>query len=261
MPKIIKIAEDYNLKVVEDSACAFDSWIGNKHAGTFGDVGCFSFHPRKAICTGEGGMLITSDKDISDTVKSLRDHGAEKSDLQRHKEKGGSLLPEFKMRGYNYRMTDIQGAIGVCQMKKADYIMSGRKRIARKYNEALKPFSFLKTPFVPENFTHGYQSYVCLFSDVPIEELNFAKVQKLNLLRNTFMEKLEENGIATRQGTHAVHTLAYYKQKYGLQDEDYFYSYAADRLSITLPVYADMTDEEFDYVIKNIREFAPICVE
>ena len=141
MPYIMKLAKKYNLKVIEDSACGFDGWIGDKHSGTFGDCGCFSFHPRKSICTGEGGMLITDDEDIASKVSQLKDHGASKSDLQRHKEKGGSLLPDFTMRGYNYRMTDMQGALGVCQMDRKEYIMNGRREVASKYDEVLKDIS------------------------------------------------------------------------------------------------------------------------
>lgn len=255
LPYIMELAKKYNLKVVEDSACGFDGWIGDKHSGTFGDCGCFSFHPRKSISTGEGGMLITNNEKIAEIVSQLRDHGASKSDLQRHKEKGGSLLPDFTMRGYNYRMTDFQGAIGVCQMKKKDYIMKERRRIASLYDEVLKDIDELITPYVPENYKHGYQSYVCLFTGgEDLSNLTKEKIDRINIERNNFMEKLEENGIATRQGTHAVHTLGYYKNKYNLKDEDYLMSYAADRLSIALPLYAGMSDEEFNYVIENIKQ-------
>ena len=104
LPQIMKLAKKYSrpntqIFVIEDSACGFDGWINNKHSGTFGHVGCFSFHPRKSITTGEGGMLITEDISIFNKVSQLCDHGASKSDLQRHKEKGGSLLPDFTMRG------------------------------------------------------------------------------------------------------------------------------------------------------------------
>lgn len=257
MPEVMKIAEKYNLKVIEDSACGFDAWIGDKHSGTFGDVGCFSFHPRKPITTGEGGMLITDNGDISAKVLQLRDHGASKTDLQRHKE-GGSLLPDFKMRGFNYRMTDLQGALGVCQMKKADLIMKRRREIAKMYDEAINSDPVLKenliTPYVPEGYVHSYQSYVCIFSaGEDIDELNMEKVNRINVKRNEFMKKLEEKGIATRQGTHAVHTLSYYKDKYSLKDEDFLNSYAADRLSIALPLYPTMSQEEFEYVIDTMR--------
>lgn len=283
LPRIMDLAKKYHLKVIEDSACGFDGWIGEKHSGTFGDVGCFSFHPRKSICTGEGGMLVTDNDEIAARVSRLKDHGASKSDLQRHKEKGGSLLPDFTMRGYNYRMTDFQGALGVCQMKKASQIMEGRRRVAKKYDEALdsvcvrgecekgsgrKLSEFLIPPYVPEGYKHGYQSYVCLFTggeDIDdIVTVNSGsvsdsrrvkeKIDRINIKRNLFMEKLEARGIATRQGTHAVHTLGYYKEKNNFHDEDFLMSYAADRLSIALPLYAQMTDEEFDYVIQNIRD-------
>ncbi len=255
MPAIMDLAKRYNVKVIEDAACAFDSWINHSHAGTFGDCGCFSFHPRKAITTGEGGMLITNQENIHHAVSQLRDHGASKSDLARHQEKGGSLLPQFNMRGYNYRMTDIQGAVGVSQMKKANNIMEGRKQIARQYDQALQQFNEFITPKVPDGYIHGYQSYVCLFTNgEDISTLTIEKIDAINCKRNEFMQRLEQRGIATRQGTHAVHTLNYYKDRYHIQPSDYLMSYAADRLSLTLPVYATMTKQEFDYVIENIRE-------
>ena len=255
MPFIMDLAKKYGLKVIEDSACGFDGWIENKHSGTFGDVGCFSFHPRKSICTGEGGMLITNDDNLANIVSQLKDHGASKSDLQRHKEKGGSLLPDFTMRGYNYRMTDMQGALGVCQMNKKDYIMSGRREVASKYDTALADMAELTTPYIPKNYKHGFQSYVCLFTNGEnISNLTKEQIDRINIKRNIFMEKLEEKNIATRQGTHAVHTLGYYKDKNKFKDEDFLMSYAADRLSIALPLYAGMSQEEFDYIINNIQK-------
>lgn len=263
MPAIMQIAKKYNLKVIEDSACGFDGWIENRHSGTFGDCGCFSFHPRKSISTGEGGMLITNDEKIAGLVSMLKDHGASKSDLQRHTEKGGSLLPNFDILGYNYRMTDIQGALGSCQMDKKERIMNGRRRIAKKYDEALKSevvnnkklSEILVPPYIPNGYKHGYQSYVCLFTGgVDLTELNKDIIDNINQKRNNLMQVLEENGIATRQGTHAVHTLGYYKVKNNFKDEDFLNSYAADRLTISLPMYADMSDEEFQYVIDHIKK-------
>lgn len=262
MPAIMNLAKQYNVKVIEDAACGFDAWIGNKHAGTFGDCGCFSFHPRKSITTGEGGMLITQNAEFSGRVSQLKDHGASKSDLQRHKEKGGSLLPDFNMRGYNYRMTDFQGALGVSQMHKSARIMQGRRAVAAQYDQALKSVTQLLTPYTPDNYRHGYQSYVCLFvGNEDVRHLTIEKIDRINRQRNDFMEILEENGIATRQGTHAVHTLSYYQNRYHLKDDDYLMAYAADRLSIALPLYAGMTDTEFNYVIKNIHEALSKCAE
>jgi len=255
MQKIIKMAEHHKVKVVEDSACGFDAWLDKRHSGTFSNIGCFSFHPRKSITTGEGGMLIMKDKKLFHSITQLCDHGASKSDFQRHKEKGGSLLPDFPMRGYNYRMTDFQGAIGVCQMKKAASIMQGRRRIAGLYDDALKNIDMLTSPLVPDGYIHGYQSYVCLFMRYEdCSDLTIKKIDELNIRRNIFMDKLESKGIATRQGTHAVHTLSYYKNNYHLSNSDFLMSYAADRLSIALPLYADMSNSEFDYVISHIKQ-------
>ena len=152
-------------------------------------------------------------------------------------------------------MTDIQGALGVCQMKKKEYILKKREEVAIKYDKALNKIENLATPFTPEGYTHGYQSYVCLFTNgEDVSDLDMSKINKINILRNKFMDTLEEKGIATRQGTHAVHTLGFYKKKYNLHDKDYINSYAADRLSITLPLYAEMTDAEFEYVINEIKQ-------
>lgn len=256
LPYIMQLAKKYNLKVIEDSACGFDGWIEDKHSGTFGDCGCFSFHPRKSICTGEGGMLITNSASLSDKVSQLKDHGASKSDLQRHKEEGGSLLPDFNILGYNYRMTDLQGVLGVCQMNKKEYIMQGRRNVASWYDKALMDIQQLSIPHIPLHYKHGYQSYVCLFveNNINVLDLSQSQIDRLNLKRNQLMKTLAKQGIATRQGTHAVHTLGYYKTKYQLQDKDYLMSYLADRLSIALPLYADMTHEEFMYIIDNIKK-------
>ncbi|MBF0216314.1 MAG: DegT/DnrJ/EryC1/StrS aminotransferase family protein [Candidatus Omnitrophica bacterium] len=252
---IKELAEEYGIAVIEDSACGIGASIRGKHSGTFGAVGCFSFHPRKVITTGEGGMLITDDENIASKVSSLRDHGAEKSDLARHKDKSGSLLPDFNDRGYNYRMTDIQGALGVAQMRKAENIIKGRGLVAGRYNESLAGIDKLNIPYVPEGYIHGFQSYVCIYSGgEDINNLTMEKIVKLNRERNLLMEKLEEKGISTRQGTHAVHTLGYYKKKFVFSEMDYPVSFACDRLSITLPLYSDMSDEEFNYVITNITE-------
>lgn len=255
MPRIMELAQQYNVKVVEDSACGFDAWINGQHSGTFADVGVFSFHPRKAITTGEGGMVITDNEALFTTMSQLCDHGAAKSDFARHNEKGGSRLPDFAHAGYNFRMTDFQGALGVCQMAKAEMIMQGRRRIAEKYDEALAEVSFLLTPVTPNGYVHGYQSYVCLFTaGESLTNLTIEKIDRINAKRNEFMDQLEEAGVATRQGTHAVHTLKFYREKYHIKPEDYLNAYAIDRLSITLPVYATMTDQEFDYVIAQMQQ-------
>jgi len=238
MDPIMELAAHYNLCVIEDAACALGSLYNSRHAGTIGHIGCFSFHPRKPITTGEGGMLTTNSPDVATVVQSLRDHGAATTDLTRH-EKGDSLLPGYSILGYNYRMTDIQGAIGVEQMKKFPGIIKRKIEKAGRYNRGLQDIRWLQTPYVPKGYKHTYQSYVILTRDSQI--------------RNLAMWNLKEKGIATRQGTHAVHILDYYKQKYNIKANDYTNALAADERSLTLPLYPQMTSEEQEYVIEYIR--------
>ena len=253
MEGVLALAREFGLKVVEDAACAFGARILDRHAGTFGDAGCFSFHPRKSITTGEGGMLVTADSALDARVGSLRDHGAGKSDLARHEDHGGSLLPDFAMRGYNYRMTDLQGALGVAQMRKARAILEARAQGAARYDRLLAKIPFLAPPSTPPGWTHGYQSYVCLYTGgEDLSTPDRSRVDRLNRLRNDLMARLEAAGISTRQGTHAVHTLSYYGERYGLAQETFLHAYAADRLSIALPLYAGMTDLEAEEVVESL---------
>ncbi len=134
-------------------------------------------------------------------------------------------------------------------------LLAARRAIAARYDEALSRFPRLQTPLIPEGRVSGYQSYVCLFASADdLDNLTMRKIDDLHARRNDFMYRLEEAEVTTRQGTHAIHTLGYYKNSYGLKDEQQLASYAADRLSVALPLYCGMTDEEFDYVIGRISE-------
>ena len=255
LPGVMALASKYGLKVVEDSACGLGAWIGGKHSGTFGNAGCFSFHPRKSITTGEGGMVTTDDGNLAGRISELRDHGASKSDLARHGSKSGGLLPGFSVRGYNYRMTDFQGALGVSQMGKVDYILGKRRELARKYDTVLGNLENFITPNVPEGYIHGYQSYVCVYrGSAKLEDLSVESIDALSEKRDAIMARLEERGVTTRQGTHTVHNLEYYRVKYGFNPGDFINAYAADRLSISLPLYPAMTDEEFNYVVTEVKD-------
>ena len=249
MDVITSFARQYGLRIIEDAACGFGAFYHNQHVGTFGDFGCFSFHPRKAITTGEGGMILTKDDDAAVLCRTLRDHGASRSDHDRHHNKSAFLLPRYDHLGYNYRMTDIQGVIGSSQMDKAGRIQEGRIGRAKRYNKRLANLDWLRTPMVRDGVVHGYQSYVCLFRP---EEPSLNNVSRLHAKRNELMSRLEEHGIATRQGTHAVTGLGFYQKKYGIRDEVYPKALLAERLSLTLPVYPQMTDEEQDYVIDQL---------
>ena len=250
MQPILEIASKHGMWVVEDAACAFGAWYHGRHAGTFGDTGCFSFHPRKSITTGEGGMITTQREDLEKLARSLRDHGASRSDMARHEGESAFLLAEYKHLGYNYRLTDIQGALGCAQMERAEWILSERSHRARLYDDMLAEVQWLETPVVPDGYNHGYQAYVCLFCP---QEPSLDNVNLLHQQRNQLMMRLEKRGIATRQGTHAPVGLDYYAAKYNLRPDQFPNAYLADRLSITLPLYVQMTEAEQELVVTELQ--------
>lgn len=250
MSAINAIAQKHNLWVIEDAACGFGSRINNKHVGTFGNTGCFSFHPRKAITTGEGGMVTTNDDELAEKIKRLRDHGAAMSDLQRHLGARPYLLADHPDAGYNQRMTDIQGALGSAQMERAAAIVSERQRLAARYDEAFADLDWLRTPAHLEGYEHGYQSYPCLFQP---NRISASTIKQINAERNQWMDDLQQKGISTRPATHAVHMLEFYKNKYNLKPEDFPNAFAANDCSISLPLFHGMTEEEQDYVIGVVK--------
>ena len=250
MGPIMDLAERHGLWVVEDAACALGARQDERHAGTFGDLGAFSLHPRKSITTGEGGMLTTRRPDWDEEARSLRDHGCDMSDLHRHEEPKAFLLSDFHRLGFNYRMTDLQGALGCVQMKKVDWVLDERRRRAALYDEALRGDDWLATPVVPERNTHGYQAYVCLFRP---EEPSLDNLDGLYERRNAVMTQMERRGIATRQGTHAAALTAYYSERYGIDRRDFPVSAIAEGLSLALPLYPDMTDAEQELVLTELR--------
>lgn len=251
MKQINELAQEYGLQVLEDAACAVGAKIGDVHEGGFGNVSCLSFHPRKSITTGEGGMVLTNDDELAAKMKALRSHGASVSAEQRHAGKG-FLLPEFNEVGYNYRMNDIQAAIGLVQAKKLDWMLAERNRRASIYDRLLSVQApYLIPPKVPTDYYHSYQSYVCMLDPA---KLGFDSIEACSDFRNELLTILEERGISTRQGTHAVHMLGYYRNEYGYEPEDLPGAYACDKLSITLPLYVQMTDEDQAEVVRMIQQ-------
>lgn len=231
------------IPLVEDAACAAGSRYKGRFAGTLGLAGAFSFHPRKSITTGEGGMVTTNDSALADKVRMLRNHGAAVSEEERHRGPRPYLLPEFNILGFNYRMTDVQGAIGLVQLAKLDAFLSERKRWAEFYNKELAGIGWIRPPRAPQDCEHGWQSYVC-----------FVDEKKAPLSRNGLMEFLQARGISTRPGTHAVPMLGYYRNTFGFKPEDFPGAYDCDRFTIALPLHNRMTAEDYQYVIEAVKE-------
>jgi perosamine synthetase len=230
------------LKIVEDGACAAGAALRGKPAGSLGHIGCFSFHPRKSVTTGEGGMLTTNDADIAAYMDMLRNHGASISEEQRHHGPRPYLLPAFEVVGYNYRMTDLQGAIGVVQLKKLDRFIDERQKWADYYKSELSGIPWLRLPQVAKGFKHGWQSYV-----------SFVDETKAPMKRNEIMEVLQQKGISTRPGTHAVHMLDVYAKMYALSPGDFPGAYDANEYSMAIPLHNRMTKEDYQYIVEVLK--------
>lgn len=233
------------IPIIEDAACAAGSAYKGRHAGTLGVASAFSFHPRKSITTGEGGMVTTNDPVLADRCNSLRNHGASVSEETRHAGPKPYVLAEFNLLGFNYRMTDLQGAVGQVQLRKLDQYIDERQRWAEFYQRELADIKWLRTPDSPAGSRHGWQSFVC-----------FVDESKAGLTRNSIMEDLQVRGISTRPGTHAVHMLGYYRERYGFQPGDYPAARDCDALSMAIPLHNRMTEDDYRYVVDTLRRVA-----
>ncbi len=231
------------LSILEDCACAAGATYKGNWAGTLGDMGAFSLHPRKSITTGEGGVLTTNNSELNELADCLRNHGASVSEEQRHLGPRPYLLPDFNEMGFNYRMTDLQGAIGTVQLSKLDRFINERNEWASYYTEALDSIPWLKTPQVPKGSRHAWQAYV-----------TYVDPDKAPMPRNQIMEILQAKGISTRPGTHAVHNLGFYKKTFGLKPSDFPNAFLCDQQTLAIPLFNKMVKEDFDYVIKALKE-------
>ena len=205
-------------------------------------MGCFSFHPRKSVTTGEGGMLTTNDDALAELCSNLRNHGASISEEQRHHGPRPYILPDFNLLGYNYRMTDLQGAVGVVQIQRLDEFIDERAKWADYYRRELAGLDWLKLPEFSADYHHGWQSFVTLVDE-----------KKSPFKRNDLMEYLQQKGISTRPGTHAVHMLNYYQRTMGTRPDDFPGARDADQLSMAIPLHNRMVPEDYAYVAAALK--------
>lgn len=231
MDQIMEIAKKKNLFVIEDAACSLGATYKDKQTGSFGDIGCFSLHPRKSITTGEGGIIVTNSRNTYELLKSLRSHGVVK--------KGDKET--YPYLGYNFRMTDIQAAIGLAQFKKLDFILKRRTELAQRYYESLSMLEDIDCPFTPSNSTHTYQSYLI-------------RIKSGRIKRDPVLKKLQEKGISAKASIMAIHREPLYVKMFGKislpQTE------SANDEGIIIPLYAQMTNIEQQYIINALKELA-----
>jgi dTDP-4-amino-4,6-dideoxygalactose transaminase len=233
------------IPIIEDAACAAGAAYHGRHAGTLGLAAAFSFHPRKSVTTGEGGMVTTNDAHLAEQANMLRNHGASTSEEIRHLGPKPYLLADFTLLGFNYRMTDLQGAVGLVQLRKLDRYIDERKRWADFYARELAGIPWLRLPAVPPDYRHGWQSYVCL--------VDSARGPKP---RNAIMEDLLVRGVNTRPGTHAVHMLGYYRQRFALTPDDFPVSRDCDAWSMAIPLHNRMSADDYAHVVRALHEIA-----
>ena len=238
----IRAAVPDGVAMVEDAACAAGASYLGTPAGALGDAGCFSFHPRKSITTGEGGMLTTRDSELAQRADTLRNHGASISEEVRHLGNAPYLLPAFEELGFNYRMTDLQGAVGVVQLSKLDRFGAERDRWARWYTENLADLEWLSMPVVPDGCGHAWQSFVTTVGE------------RAPRPRNDVMQALHERGISTRPGTHAVTELAFYRKTFGLAPGQFKVAAALQDQTMALPLHNRMSEDDYAYVVEVLHD-------
>ena len=230
MDPIIELAKKHDLKIIEDAACALGTEYNEKKVGNFGILGCFSFHPRKVITTGEGGAGVTSEENLANRIRALRNHGL--TDVH------GSY--DLVCAGLNYRMTEMQAAIGICQLLKLKEMNSKRNSIAKQYNEELKEVERVKTPTTFPNRKHIFQTYHILLDE------------KLN--RDELILNLRNYNIETNLGAQALHCLFYYKNKYDFVEMDYPNAFMAYKQGLALPMGSHLQENDISFICGIIKE-------
>ena len=229
--ELVEVAAEYSIPLIEDAACALGSHEHGRPAGSFGAIGCFSFHPRKIITTGEGGMIVTNDDRVADFARAFRNHGQQLVDDS----------VEFVMPGDNLRLTDLQGAIGVSQMARLAGLVAARSWLADRYDTLLSGLRFQ-----PQRRGSGaaVQSYVALCPP--------------GVVAAEVISELRSRGIEATVGTNAIPFTRYYAKRYGIADDDLPHTVEVARRGITLPLYPQMTEADQDEVVQAVADIAQV---
>ena len=241
MDAIMDMAKCYNLKVIEDCAHAIESEYKGKKAGTFGDLGCFSFYVTKNIVTGEGGMVITENEEYANLIKILGLHGMSKDAWKRFGDKGYKHY-QVIYSGYKYNMMDIQAAIGMHQLPRINKYWVRRQEIWNKYNEAFKNLPvFIPVP-VEKNTRHAFHLYSLLID-----------IDKMKITRDEFLDKMTERNIGVGVHYIALHLHPFYQNEYGYEKGDFPNAEWISERTVSLPLSAKLTNEDAEDVIKAVR--------
>jgi len=232
MDALLAVTRPRGIPIVEDAACALGARYYGRLCGTLGDIACFSFHPRKIVTTGEGGMVITSNPEYGRRARRLRTHGGERVENRF----------VFAEPGFNYRMSDINAAIGIPQMGRLDAIIAERRRLAGVLTARLKGTEGLRLPSEPANCVHTFQTYAVLLDD--------------GIDRDSVINAMAADGIETTIGTYALHVEQYIQDRFGYRDADLPNAWKAWRHSLALPLYPGLTEADVDRISASLSRAA-----
>lgn len=229
MKKILEIAHKHKLQIIEDAACALGAEFNNQKVGTLGTLGCFSFHPRKAITTGEGGCVVTNDDRLADKIRSLRNHGISVDK--------GKI--DFIQAGFNYRLTDFQAVLGLHQLAEIEDVIKQRIHTAKKYDALLSTIEEIRIPPRLKNRKAVYQTYHVLLDS------------RMN--RDKIINDLKKSGIETNFGAYALQCIKYYKQKYHYEDADYPNAFRAFKHGLALPMGNHIKNKNISFIVDKLH--------
>jgi perosamine synthetase len=235
--RILEVARRHGLIVIQDAACAFGSRFRGRPVGAFAPITVFSLHARKIVTTGEGGMILTNDETLARRLRRLRHQGMSLSDFERH----GALPTNFESYpeiGYNFRITDIQAAVGLCQLRRLPEMLAGRQRAAELYRAGLAAYPWLEPPFVPPEATANWQSF----------QIRVPAGGPLG--RNELMESLYHRGVETRRGVMASHL----EPPYASVRTSLPHTERAAAECLQLPMHSGLTDADVETVLAALTD-------
>jgi perosamine synthetase len=240
MNEVLAIAVRHDLSVIEDAACAIGSEYDGRLIGRpLGTLACFSFHPRKILTTGEGGMITTGDAQIAERLRRLRQHAMSLSDVARHS--ATQITTEtYDETGFNFRMTDMQAAVGITQLERLDGFLARRRYLAERYTSAFRHLPWLVLPSEPSDCRHNYQSYMVRL------------IAGFESRRDAIMQHLLQKNISTRRAIMAIHRELPYRSerwKNCLPQTE-----LVTDSGLILPLFHQLTDSEQDYIIDSVQE-------
>jgi perosamine synthetase len=230
MLRISEIAARYDVPVIEDAACALGANLQGKLAGTWGVMGCFSFHPRKTITTGEGGIVSTDDDTLAHHLRVLRNHGQDPD----------SSTPDFVAPGYNLRLTEFQAALGISQLTKLERIVKRRRALAANYDDLLRGTG-ISAPKALEDSSYVYQSYVVLLP------------KEVTPRRSEIIETLREKGIETTIGTYHIPLTTYFRKLGGFRRGDFPATDNVASRAMTLPLHEVLSLDQQEFIVSSLR--------